>query len=273
MRRRDFLCLSALAALSRPLLIPGRARQLSPIGLQLYTVRDLMHVSVPWTLEQVASVGYREVEFAGYFGIRPAQIRRWLDQDGLKAPAAHVGFDDLQNRLASALDAAAELGHRYLVLSSIPQEEHQNLDQYRRAAELLNRAGRQARERGLAVAYHNHDFEFRRIGNFLPYDVLLTETDPALVAMEIDLYWITKGGHDPIRYFEAHQGRFRLCHVKDMDRQGNMIEVGSGVIDFSRILARRGGAGLRHFFVEHDNPRTPLASIRTSYNYLRQLTD
>jgi sugar phosphate isomerase/epimerase len=228
-----------------------------------------MEASVPLTLEQVARAGYREVEFAGYFGVKPAQLRRWLDGAGLTAPSAQVPLQD--GELGPIFDAGAELGHRYLVLASPSAEQRRSIEDFRGVAAFLNRAGEEARKRHLSIAYHNHDFEFTDIGGMVPYDVLLSETDPDLVSMEVDLYWMAKAGRDPLRYFGAHSGRFRLCHLKDIDSNGNVADVGSGRLDFAQILRQRRKAGLRHFFVEHDQPANPLQSIRTSYHYLSTL--
>jgi sugar phosphate isomerase/epimerase len=170
------------------------------------------------------------------------------------------------------MDDAVVMGHEYLVLASLPLTQRITLDGYRRAVAFLNRAGQQARGRGFAVAYHNHDFEFRDRGGIVPYDVLLAETDPALVWFEVDFYWMAKAGRDPLRYFAAHSGRFRLCHLKDIDERGKITEVGRGRFDFQGILRRRAQAGLRHFFVEHDHPREPLESIRESYRHARSLS-
>lgn len=246
------------------------AYQVDRIGLQLYTVRDLMRISVPATLDQVARVGYKEVEFAGYFGATPLQLRRWLDDLGLTAPAAHVPL--LEGKYDQLFDAAAEVGHRYLIQASLPSWQRRSVDSFRQVAASLNRAGEAARKRNMFVGYHNHDFEFQPVGGIVPYDVLLAETDPSLVWFEVDLYWMAKAERDPLRYFAAHPGRFRLCHMKDIDDNGKMTEVGRGRLDFRQILAQREKAGLRHFFVEHDKPRDPLLSIRTSYNHLRSLS-
>jgi sugar phosphate isomerase/epimerase len=267
--RREFLELAALGTLGAMAPPKHEALRLDRIGLQLYTVRDLMDTSVPATLEMVARVGYKEVEFAGYFGARPSQLRRWLDDLGLAAPAAHVPL--LDGNLNEIFDAAAELGHRYLVQASLPLTQRWSAGSFQRVALSLNQSGEAARKRDLFVAYHNHDFEFRPIGGIVPYDVILGETDPALVWMEVDFYWMAKAGRDPLRYFAAHPHRFRLCHLKDIDARGHMTEVGRGRLDFQQILGQRDKAGLRHFFVEHDHPRNPLASIRDSYNHLRTL--
>jgi sugar phosphate isomerase/epimerase len=267
MNRREFLELAGLGTLSA--IVPPHPQDplVDPIGLQLYTVRTLMETSVPLTLEMVAKIGYREVEFAGYFGARPEQLRRWLDDLGLSSPAAHVPV--LDGNLNQLFEAAAVLGHRYLVQASLPPQQRVSADSYRRVAAALNRAGEQARRRDLRVAYHNHDFEFSRRDDAVPYDILLQETDPELVTMELDLYWMTKAKRDPLAYFHHHAGRFRLCHLKDMDQRGRMTEVGRGRVDFPAILSQREKAGLRHFFVEHDHPPDPIASVRASYSYLQ----
>jgi sugar phosphate isomerase/epimerase len=271
MHRRSFVHLMSLP-LFRPLLgasPPGEG--LEPIGLQLYTVRDLMQADVARTLEKVARIGYREVEFAGYFGETPARIRGLLDSVGLAAPSSHLSLEDLRDHPGRTFDLAETIGHRYLVVPSLDARDRRTLDDYRRVAAHLNRAGAAARARGLQVAYHNHDFELDPIGGVLPYDVLLRETDPALVAFEMDFYWMASGRADPLVYFQRHPGRFHLCHLKDMDRRRGMADVGAGRLDLRAILQRRVQAGLRHHFVEHDRPEDPLASVRASHDYLRKL--
>ena len=250
---------------------PRQGDRLTRIGLQLYTVRDLMQVDVARTLDQVARAGYREVEFAGYFGESPSRIRSLLDALGLASPSTHVSLVDLTRETSRTFDVADAIGHRYIVVASLHRGDRHTLDDFRRVAAALNRAGETARGRGLRLGYHNHDFELGRKDGALPYDLLLAETDPELVWFEMDFYWMTRGGGDPVTYFERHPGRFHLCHIKDMDRRGGMADVGAGRIDFQRILRRRSEAGLRHFYVEHDHPTDPVASIRASYGFLRSL--
>lgn len=240
------------------------------VGLQLYTVRSLMQRDVEATLRAVAETGYREVEFAGYFDHDPAQLRALLDRLELAAPSAHVPLELLRADLDGVLGAAEAVGHRYLVCPWIPEAER-TPDGYRRIALDFNRFGAACRDRGVRFAYHNHDFEFSVVDGRPAYDLLLESTDPGLVAMELDLFWITRAGADPEAYFERHPGRFPLWHVKDMAEGGRMVDVGQGRIDFGRIFARADRAGLRHFFVEHDQPEEPLASIRQSYRYLARL--
>jgi sugar phosphate isomerase/epimerase len=259
---------SPLAPSPQPL---APLHKLDRIGLQLYTVRHQMEKDVEGTIARVAATGYREVEFAGYFGRAPRDVRALLDHHGLSAPSSHVSLAPEQWR--AALDAAPVVGHRYLVIAWIPAEERHTLDDYKRAAERFNRAATEAKAAGLQFAYHNHDFEFVPLDGRLPYDVLLAETDPKLVQLEMDLYWTVKGGQDPLAYFARWPGRFPMVHVKDAGPPPDhrMVDVGAGTIDFKKILAQRDRAGIRHCFVEHDEPADPFASIRASYEYLKGL--
>jgi len=194
-----------------------------------------------------------------------------LDRHGLVAPSSRVSYDALGDRLPQSLEAAKILGQSYIVCAWIDAELRREPDVWRHAAERFNRAGEASKKLGIQFAYHNHDFELTPADGRLPYDLLLAETDPELVKMEMDLYWITKGGQDPVAYFDRHPGRFPLVHVKDMDRRGEIADVGSGTIDFARIFARSETAVIRHYLVEHDNSSSPIESISASYRFLRRL--
>ena len=253
-----------------PTLAHAQSRRLEQVGLQLYTLRKEMSADLAGTLGRVAELGYREMEFAGYFEHGAAEIRQLLDDNGLISPAAHVPLEAIRNNLQAELDFAAELGQRYLVLPFVPENER-SADHYKRHAETLNTAGEAARRVGLKMGYHNHAFEFEGSGDQLHYDVLLAETDPQLVDFELDLFWISKAQVDPLQYFVRHPGRFSLLHVKDMDTLGRMVDVGRGSIDFAGIFAQVETAGFRHYFVEHDNPVDGLASVADSIAALRRL--
>ena len=242
---------------------------LERVGLQLYTLRALMAEDVPATLEAVARIGYREVEFAGTFGHSPATVRAWLDAAGLTAPAAHVGIPELTDPgLDAAIEAALTIGHRWLVLPWL-DESMRTAEGYRRAADLLNAAGARAAAHGIRVAYHNHAFEFDPLpGGTTGFAILADGLDAALVDLEIDLHWSAVGGADALELFERWPGRFPLTHLKDLTAAGEMADVGAGVIDWAGILARAEQAGFAHHFVEHDNPDDPLASATASFRYL-----
>lgn len=246
-------------------------RALDKIGVQLYTVRTLLQEDFAGTLRAVAGIGYEEVEFAGYFDHQPQEVRSLLEQVGLEAPAAHLPLASFRDDLAGTLELARAVGHRYLVLPWLEPEDRVSIARYRELAAFFNEVGAACREAGLTFGYHNHDFELQAIDGRVPLDVLLEETDPELVEFELDLFWITKGGADPLHYFERYPGRFTLCHVKDMTADERMVDVGAGRIDFAAIFGRAEQAGLEHFFVEHDQPADPLASIRASHDYLQAL--
>jgi sugar phosphate isomerase/epimerase len=267
--RRSFLAASTLAVAG----LAGRAtaKKLDRIGLQLYTVRREMAQDFEGTLAKVAGVGYREVEFAGYFNRTPAQVRETLKRLNLTSPAAHIPIRSLRENLAEVIANAKTIGHHFVVCPYLDASERRSLGDYKRHAELFNRAGEACRQAGLEFGYHNHDFEFKAIDGQVPYDLLLAETDPKLVKMELDLYWISFAGQDPLAYFSRQPGRFPLVHVKDMARtpQRAAVEVGAGQIDFKRIFAAARQAGIGHFFVEQDEAAAPLQSIETSFNYLK----
>lgn len=253
--------------------VPSPESRISTIGVQLYTLRQQMAQDFEGTLARVAQIGYREVEFAGYFNRTPQQVRAALDRVGLVAPGTHVPYELLTQNWPAVLEASRIMGHRYVLIAWIPQEERRTLDGWKRIADTFNRAAREAGRRGMRFGYHNHAYEFAPLEGRIPFDVLLEESDPAHVLIEMDLYWITKGGADPLAYFARYPGRFPLVHVKDSagPPEHRMVDVGRGTIDWRHIFAWRRRAGIRHFFVEHDEPVDPFDSIRQSYEYLRRL--
>jgi sugar phosphate isomerase/epimerase len=291
--RRAFLAALAAAPLW-PRSLADRAqagtRSLGRIGVQLYTVRDLMAKDFDGTLEKIAALGYQEVEFAGYFDRSPQAVRATLERCKLTSPAAHVDYATLTDKWPQTLESAKTIGHRYLVNPWIEESIRNQPGAWSRIAQTFNRAGQAARRAGIQFAYHNHHFEFvpvdgKRDGK-RPYDILLAECDKELVKMELDLCWIAVAGADPLEYFTQQPGRFPMVHVKDMKRLPpkpapgaaalpfdrlfpDMTEVGSGVIDWKRIFVASATAGIEHYFVEHDQPADPLASIGVSYRYLR----
>lgn len=276
MNRRTFV--ETLAALG---VLPGAsiacaaepAPRLKNIGIQLYSVRSDMARDFEGTLARLASIGYKEVEFAGYFERKPEEVKAILDRHRLAAPSTHVPIELVRRDWPRTLEAAHTIGHHYVVVPWLPPEARRTLDDFRRMADELNRLGEEAKRSGIRFAYHNHDFEFTPIDGQVPYDLLLAGTHPASVALELDLMWITKGGQDSLTYFARYPGRFEMVHVKDSTGPPDyrQVDVGRGTIDFRRILARREQAGIRHAFVEHDDPANPLAFARASYDYLARL--
>jgi sugar phosphate isomerase/epimerase len=279
--RRNFLATLGVAALgiaSRDAAaateILAARKKIKRVGLQLYTVRDLMKADLPGTIAKVAAIGYKEVEFAGYFGRTPAQIRDIVRRNGLTSPSSHLSFDSLENGWQKQLDDAKAAGHEWVTIAYIAEEKRKTLDDWKRIADLFNRAAAQAKKADLHFAYHNHDFEIRPIEGTRPLDLLLTSTDPKLVDFEMDLYWVVFGGGSPIDFFNRYPKRFKLVHVKDSagPPDNKMVDVGQGKIDFRQIFAQSEKAGIKHYFVEHDKPADPIATITNSYNYLHKLT-
>ena len=284
MTRRTFLGQMAMSTL-----IPavGRAAEhkIDRLGLQLYTVRTAMEKDFEGTLAKVAASGYQEVEFAGYFDQDPKKVRTILDRHKLSAPSAHIDYSTVETKLDQALAAARVIGHRFLVNPWIDEEKRKQPDIWQRVAATFNKAGETCRKAGIQFAYHNHHFEFVPVNGVMPFDLLLKECDPNLVKMELDLCWITVARKDPLTYFERYPGRFPLVHVKGLKKipEGqapvafdqaipNITDVGSNdVVDWKRIFAKSSQAGIRHYFVEHDQPPTPFESIQASATYLHSL--
>ncbi len=251
---------------------PVAGNRIGRIGIQLYTVRDRMAEDVPGTLQAIAEIGYDEVEFAGIFDHTPEEVRGFLDAAGLVSPSAHIGLDDIRNAPLQLIETAQTLGQDYLALGWLAPEERGTLDDYRGHIDLVAGFAEQCRAAGLQFAWHNHDFEFIELEGQVPMDLVLDSTDPELVQMELDLYWITKAGADPFTYFERYPGRFPLCHVKDMAADTSMADVGDGTINFAAIFAASDLAGLQHYYVERDDAQDPFNSAARSYKALAELT-
>jgi sugar phosphate isomerase/epimerase len=251
---------------------PGECR-LGAIGVQLYTVRASMESDFEGTLRRLAEMGYREVEFAGLFGHDPAQVRSLLAELNLSAVGSHVDWNRFRDDPTGAIDETLALGAEYLVFPWTPDSERQTLEQWHGWAARLNEVAAASRDRGLPVAYHNHDFEFTPIAGELPYDVLIAELDPALISFELDLYWLRKAGVLASALFDVSPGRFPIAHVKDWRASDQaIVDVGQGDIDFADIFAQRAESGMQHFIVEHDAPSDPMQTVQTSIEYLQQLT-
>jgi sugar phosphate isomerase/epimerase len=278
--RRTFLATMGAAALgiaSRKAwateTLLAQHRKLKKIGIQLYSVRDMMKADLPGTLRKVAAVGYKEVEFAGYFGRTPAQIKELLKKNGLTSPSTHIPIETLEKDSVRAFADAKAIGHQWVTVPWIPEERRKTADSWKQITTLLNQLGPQAKAAGLRLAYHNHDFEFKTVDGIKPYDMMLSQTDPSLVDFEMDLYWVTFAGNDPLDYFNRFPKRFPLVHVKDSagPPDNKMVDVGKGTIDFRAIFAQSDKAGIKHYFVEHDQPTDPMATLRNSYKYLHAL--
>ena len=260
------------------------------IGLQLYTVRDAMQADPVGTLGKVAALGFNTVEGATYtgdekfYGMDAAAFSKLLKGNGLSMPSSHYRLgEELANgqpvngtilhNWDKAVENADAVGIEYMVCAWLSEQERGGIDHYKYIAEQLNKAGERCKKAGIQLCYHNHDFEFQSQNGTVPYDVLLNSTDKNLVKMEMDLYWVTKAGQDPLALFNQHPGRFPLWHLKDMDStpEHGFTEVGNGTINFKNIFAAKDKAGLKYYFVEQDKtPGDPFDSIKKSISYIRQ---
>jgi sugar phosphate isomerase/epimerase len=289
MNRRTFLetatTVTAATLLTSRLSWAAGNHKINKVGVQLYSVRDLMQADFDGTIAKVAQIGYKEVEFAGYFGRTAQQVRAVCDKNGLAAISTHVQYDELDDKFPAVVETSKAIGLEYIVCPWIPEELRKSADIWKQAAAKFNHCGELSKKAGIQFAYHNHWFEFLPVDGKLPYDQLLKECDPNLVKMEMDLCWITAAGGDPVKYFNLYPGRFPLVHVKDLktlpkitsggaQNYGDTVdltEVGSGIIDWKRIFAQSDKAGIKHYIVEHDHPKQPFDSIAKSYDYLNKL--
>ena len=243
---------------------------IDPLGIQLYTLRGRMAEGVEATLDLVASIGYREVEFAGYFQRTPAQIRGALGASGLSAPSAHVSLEAVEQEVTLA--AAAGIGHRYLVVPSLPASLRRTLDDWKRLGARFTGIAERARPYDVRIGYHNHDTELRPFDGEVPLEVFLAASDPALVHLQADLFWLAQGGVDPVDFLSRWPGRVPMVHVKDRGPNGEMVDIGTGTLDWQAILRTAPTAGIRHWFVEHDNPEDPVGFARRAREWLGHLT-
>jgi len=242
----------------------------APLGIQLYTLRELMAEDVAATLTLVADTGFREVEFAGYFDHTPAELKTMMAGLGLQAPSAHMGYENFVTDTNAVIAHAVEMGHKFLVIPYL-SDNMRSLDDYRRHAANFNVWGEACKAAGLQLAYHNHDFEFEVTDGVVPYDLLLDESDPDLVQMQLDLAWAHKAKVDAVAYFTAWPGRFPSFHIKDMDADGNESDIGTGGVPFDSIFSHVDHAGTKHGFVERDHPKDVRFSIQHNFDAIAPL--
>lgn len=264
---------TALAVMGR--LVPtAQAAQIKAVGIQLYTVRDIFQKDPAGTLAAIAKIGYREIEFGGggYDSMDPAMLRRTMDKAGLRCPSLHIGYDALLGQFDKSVAMARTLGAQTVVLPYMT-DEHRTEAGWNAALPNFTKFARELKKAGFGFAYHNHDFEFtNKPGGVTLYDRFLKETDPALVKVELDLYWAKRAGQDLAALVDRLNTRLYSYHVKDMRADGSMAAVGTGTIDFAALFKRPASAGVRHFYVENDQAPAPyLPDITTSFKTLQTL--
>jgi sugar phosphate isomerase/epimerase len=232
-----------------------------------------MATDVEKTLQAIAGIGYREVEFAGYFTRSAKEIRDMLARFDLISPSTHVNGETVQDDPTAYVDLAAEIGHEYVTIAYMQPGTRKTIDDFKRWAEVANRLGEACRQNGMRAAYHNHDFEFQAIDGELPFDILLNETDPDLLDFEVDFYWVREAGLEIRDVLAMAPERMTLSHIKDRDVSGRMVNVGDGTIDFAGILADPVAASIKHCFVEHDVPEDSFRSVAASHYVLKSILE
>lgn len=246
------------------------------IALQLYTVRDETAKDFAGTLRRVAAAGYTAVEFAGYGDLSTKQMQELLAETGLQALSSHVSRDRLENHFEQEIAYAQAIGCPYIVMPWLAPDQRIGKT-WPILAETLNSMGKAAKEHGLTLGYHNHDFEFAPVSDndkTLVLDYLLEHTDPAHVAFELDTYWAAYAGVDPVNYLQRHAGRIPLVHLKDMTPERTFTEVGAGTLPITAIIEAARASGAQGYIVENDQPSIPsLESAQRSLQFLRSLPE
>lgn len=277
------ICILILSVLT----LTGCSNEAKVGGLALYTVRDAMKTDTKQTLKAVAGVGYRNIEAAGYddgkyYGMSPSDFKKYVNELELTPISTHQSSITLSNADIQMADAKAA-GFEYFVVPIPPMglfnfdAETLQMSMTGGAANLaaiLNELGKKANKAGLKLLYHNHDFEFKKDADgIIPINYLLENCDSSLVNFQMDLFWVTKAGADPLAYFEKYPGRFKIWHVKDMDKEGKFAPVGEGTIDFARILSKKEQSGMEYYMVEQDMTFdiTPLDAIKISHDGIQHI--
>lgn len=314
MNRRGFLVQGGCAMATLTASAPLSAREPVPaIGLGLFTLPKLLDQDFTGTLKLLARLGYREVEpfgpyafsdpraiagwktatpslgFAGsgFFGRSPAEAGAAFRANGIRAPSLHTDLDTLVGRMGALAEAAHAVGARYVTLPAIPPGLRRTIDDYRRVADTFNAIGASAASHGVAFTYHNHGYGLKPQGDVIPFELLLANTDPSRVFLEMDIFWTTAGGIDPVDYLTRFAGRYKLMHLKDMKRlvtfagDGSspdqwypllteMTPLGDGALNLPAILATARRTGVRHFFIEQDLVADPQVALKRSADYLKK---
>jgi len=290
------------------------AKKLKNIGVQLFSVPAYLDKDFEGTIASLAKMGYREIELygpypysqqsakdrwktitpmlgfngSGYFGKKESEVKAIFDNNGLKVPAMHTDLDTLEKDMQSLGKAAKVIGFDYVILPAIPEERRKTLDDYKKIAETFNVIGAAARREGIKFAYHNHGYGLSAIEGQVPLDLILDNTDPELVFLEMDLFWTISGRADPVQYLKKYTGRYRSMHLKDMkeiksfsgdggnpsqwiELFPNMTSCGSGVVDLKSMISTALKKGVKHFFVEQDMVQNPSVALKSSFDYLSSL--
>jgi len=303
---------AAAALLSGKLFAQGRLTK--KVAIQLFSVPKALDTDFAGTIKMLAQIGYKQVEMygpypfstqaaqdrwnavtpslgfkgSGFFGHTAKEVKDILTQNGMTAPSMHTDLDTLQNAMGKLADAAHTLGATYVVLPAIPDDKRKTPDDYKNMADAFNKIGESAKKEGVKFAYHNHGYGWREVNGQVPIKLILDHTDPALVFLEMDLYWTTAGGADPVTLFTTYKNRYRMVHIKDMKEKVHfsgdggdskqwielfpyMTSAGSGVLDLKTILTAAKKSGVEYFIVEQDMVANPEVALKKSYDFVASL--
>ena len=317
MQRREFIGNSVMASASTLLFSSGVFKTgslIERVGIQFFSLPKMLDTDMSAALAMLSNIGYKEVELygpypfsspsaiehwnavtpslgfkgSGYFGHSAVEMKKLLTQNGFSVPSIHTDLDTLLTRMNKLGEAAQVMGNTYVVLPAIPPEKRKTLDDYKKMAEAFNQIGESAKKQGIKFAYHNHGYGWKKIDGQIPVELIFANTDPSLVFFEMDLFWTTAGGADPITLLEKYKNRYPLMHVKDMKKKVHfsgdggdskqwielfpeMTTAGNGVLDLKTIVSKAKENGVKHFIVEQDMVSEPQKALKTSYNYLASL--
>lgn len=318
MNRRDFVLSTAAAAAAGRFVqpgAPGHSRDaIRRVGVQLFSLPKMLEKDFRAGIAMLSQIGFREVQMygpfsfsdpqaiagwaavtpqlgfsgSGFFGLTARQVRDVFDEHRMTVPAVHTDWATLNTRMDRLAEAAHTVGYTYVGLPSIPDALRRTLDDYKRMADSMNKVGESAKRYGLKFAYHNHGYGLAPMDGQIPLRVLIENTDPQLVFLEMDIYWTTAGGANPVDLLRSYPGRYHLMHVKDMKEQRRfrgdggdatqwielfpyMTTAGDGVMDLRAIIAQAKTSGVRHFFVEQDMVADPDVALKRSFDFVKTL--
>lgn len=244
------------------------------VGVQLYSFRDAMAKDAKGTLKRIADLGFKQIESARsdkghYYGLSASEMKKVCADLGMNLRSGHVALDE---NFDKTLNEAVASGQEYLICSSMPSKG-QTVDNYKKVADKFNKAGEQAQKVGVKFGYHNHGYEFDSVNGQVLYDVLLENTDPKFVYMELDLGWVIMAGKDPLDYFNKYSGRFQLWHLKDMDlSKKHSVEFGKGGLDIESMIKHSKQSGLKYMFIEQEEyADNPFDSMKHNMKFLKDL--
>lgn len=289
-------------------------KKMKKIGIQLFSLPKSLEQDFVGSIKTLSGMGYREVELygpysfsaesarerwaavtphlgfkgSGFFGKSGQEVKSILSDNGIRASSAHTDLDTLVHGMDKLGEAAQVLGYKYVVLPAIPDEKRKTLDDYKRIAEAFNRIGESAKKVGLKFAYHNHGYGIKPVNGQVPLEIVYEQTDPELVFFELDIYWTSAGGADPIAWLDRYGKRYRLIHLKDMKEKKQfsgdggdasqwialfpfMTTAGDGVLGVKEIVKKAESVGVRHFYVEQDMVAQPEIALKRSFDFLKHV--